>query len=84
MEFPIAREIPGRLRVALAGPIPDGDLGPLSAYLDACPDITAHTLYGRIGSLAVTYAPGEEARARVLAHLDALTRAVSAVTLAQK
>ena len=75
MEYRITREIPGRVRVALAGPVPDADLGPLCAHLEACPDITSFAVYARIGSLAITFpANDDDARARALAYLGAITR----------
>ena len=75
MEYTITREMPGRFRVALAGPVPDEDLGALCAHLEACPDIASFQVYGRIGSIAVTYAAGNEAaRTRALAYLGAIDR----------
>ena len=75
MEYTITREIPGRIRVALAGPVPDRDLGPLCTHLEACPDITSFTVYARIGSLAITFPAGDDpARSRALAYLGAIDR----------
>ena len=75
MEYTITREIPGRIRMALAGPVPDTDLAPLCAHLEACPDITSFTVYGRIGSVAITFPAGEAAaRTRALAYLSAIDR----------
>ena len=75
MEFTIEREIPGRLRVKLAGPVPENDMGPLSSLLDSCPDIVSSQVYPRIGAIAVVYGPSEEARGRALECLRGVNRA---------
>ncbi len=76
MQYTITREIPGRIRVALAGPVPDRDLAPFCACLQSCPDIGSFTVYGRIGSVAITFAAGDEtARTRALAYLGSIERA---------
>ena len=80
MEYSIEHEVPGRLRVRLAGPVPSDDLDPLTKVLLACPGVQDVTIYPRIGSLAVRYgeAPttsGEglaTARERALAALSAV------------
>ena len=73
MRYSIVREIPGRLRVKLAGPVPDADLDALYRVLGACADVAKATVYPRIGELAVAYgAQVDGARARVLAHLDGI------------
>lgn len=69
MEFSITREIPGRVRVRLAGPVPAADVDALCRAVGACPDVVRSTAYPRIGALAVAYRGGEDARGRVLAHL---------------
>ncbi len=74
MDFVIEREVPGRVRVKLAGPVPESDVGPLSALLDACPDIESSQVYPRIGSVALTYAATDEARSLVLSHLGSIER----------
>lgn len=69
MEFSITREIPGRVRVKLAGPVPEADVDALCRAVGACSDVVRSTAYPRIGALAVAYRGGEDARGRVLAHL---------------
>ena len=58
MDYTIETEMPGRIRVKLAGPVPQEDLGALEAALDTCPDIQTARVYPRIGSIAVTFAEG--------------------------
>ena len=53
MKYQIANELPGRLRVKLAGPVPPADLDALYRVLGACPDIAKSTVYPRIGSVAL-------------------------------
>ncbi len=72
MEFRIANEVPGRLRVLLAGPVPPADVDALSNAVLACADALQCTVYPRIGSLAVRYAGGECGRGRVLERLTAI------------
>ena len=55
MKFAIEKEIPGRMRVKLAGPVPQDDLGALEAVLDTCPDILRARVYPRIGAIAISY-----------------------------
>ena len=69
MEFSITREIPGRVRVKLAGPVPEADVDALCRAVGACSDVVRSTAYPRIGALAVAYRGGEDARGRVLGHL---------------
>ena len=69
MEFSITREIPGRVRVKLAGPVPEVDVDALCRAVGACSDVVRSTAYPRIGALAVAYRGGEDARGRVLGHL---------------
>ena len=69
MEFSITREIPGRVRVRLAGPVPAADVDALCRAVGACSDVVRSTAYPRIGALAVAYRGGEDARGRVLGHL---------------
>ena len=69
MKYQIANELPGRLRVKLAGPVPPADLDALYRVLGACPDIAKSTVYPRIGSVALTYNAAPGGRARVLEHL---------------
>ena len=75
MEFAIQREIPGRLRLKLAGPVPEEDLGPFSALVEECPDRVSSQVYPRIGVLAVVYRQSDEARSHVLGHLGSIGRA---------
>ena len=75
MEFTIEKEIPGRVRVKLIGPVPADDLGALEAVLDACPQIESSRVYPRIGSIAVAYEPGDAQRLRVLKYLCDIERA---------
>ena len=74
MYYTIEREIPGRVRVRLAGPLPECDVGPLVALLEACPDIESSRVYPRIGCVALTYAANDEARSLVLTHLGSIGR----------
>ena len=75
MEFAIQREIPGRLRLKLAGPVPEEDVGAFSALVEECPDIVSSQVYPRIGVLAVVYRQSDEARSHVLEHLGGIGRA---------
>ena len=74
MQYTIEKEICGRIRVKLVGPVPQEDLGALEAVLAACPDITGVRVYPRIGSIAVTYEPGEVNRLCVLKYLCDIER----------
>ena len=75
MEFAIQREIPGRLRLKLAGPVPEEDVGAFSALVEEWPDIVSSQVYPRIGVLAVVYRQSDEARSHVLEHLGGIGRA---------
>lgn len=57
MQYTLVSEIPGRLRIRLAGHVPPADVEPLRMALEKCPEVTAATVYPRIGSVAVCYAP---------------------------
>ena len=74
MKYTIEKEIPGRIRVKLIGPVPQEDLGALEAVLDECPDISSARVYPRIGSIAVTFEPAEDVRLRVLKYLCDIER----------
>ena len=74
MKYAIEKEMPGRVRVKLIGPVPQEDLGALEAVLDSCDYISSHRVYPRIGSIALTYEPGEKNRLRVLKHLCDIDR----------
>lgn len=69
MKYTIEREIPGRIRIRLIGPVPDADVGALEAVLAACPQIREARVYPRIGAVAVTFAPDDVTRLEVLAYL---------------
>jgi len=74
MQYSIEKEIPGRIRVKLVGPVPQEDLGALEAVLATCPDIISARVYPRIGAIAVTHEPDEVARLRVLKYLCDIER----------
>ena len=74
MEYTIEREMPGRVRVKLAGPVPDADMGPLCALLGECGAIEAYRVYPRIGSIAVSFEAQGDARDRALAFLGGIDR----------
>ena len=87
MRYAIEHEVPGRIRVKLAGRVPEGDLDALNKVLLEEPSITRAVIYPRVGSLAVFYAEPAEgdaatgagskscARDRALAALDAVDAA---------
>ena len=74
MYYTIERELPGRIRVSLAGPVPENDVGPLTALLDACPAVLSSQVYPHIGSIAITYAAADENRSLVLGRLASIER----------
>ncbi len=74
MEYRIHHEIPGRIRIKLAGPIPDSELDALIKVIDACPAVRKIQVYGRIGQVALEYDGGAEARERTLRHLKSISR----------
>lgn len=55
MQYTIVSEIPGRIRVNLAGIVPDADTEPLRVALEKAPAIESARVYARIGSVALTY-----------------------------
>lgn len=55
MQYTIVNEIPGRIRVNLAGIVPDADAEPLRVALEEAPTIESARVYARIGSVALTY-----------------------------
>ncbi|MBE6469826.1 MAG: heavy metal translocating P-type ATPase [Coriobacteriaceae bacterium] len=55
MQFTIEHEVPGRVRVRLAGRVPEGDVGALGRLLAAEPHITQVSIYPRAASIAVRY-----------------------------
>lgn len=75
MKYTIEREIPGRIRVKLIGPVPPEDLGALEAVLAECPAIREARVYPRIGAIAVAFDPGGVNRAKALAHLCSIDAA---------
>ena len=70
MRYAIEHEVPGRIRVKLAGRVPEADLDALNRVLLANPVIERATIYPRTGSLAVRFEPSD--RADVLAVLSAV------------
>lgn len=75
MKFSIEREVPGRLRAKLAGPVPLSDLDPLASLLSNAPCVEKATVYPRIGSVAIRYDASPGARDAVLAHLAGIDAA---------
>ena len=74
MDYLIEHELPGRMRIRLAGPVPDGDLDAFTTVLEEIPCVERAVVYPRIGSAAVSYRPTAEARdtvARRLSLIDA-------------
>ena len=55
MQYTIVSEIPGRLRVRLAGSVPEADVEPLQTALEKSPAIASACVYPRIGSVALAY-----------------------------
>ena len=49
MQITIEHEVPGRMRVKLAGRVPDADLDALRRVLLSAPAIAAVSIYPRIG-----------------------------------
>lgn len=78
MKYQIANELPGRLRVTLAGHVPPADLDALYRVIGQCPDVVKSTVYPRIGSVALTYRATPGARSRVLSHLSGIDAAAIA------
>ena len=69
MDFAPVKELPGRVRVKLRGPVPEGDVSALEQVVRACPDVTKATVYPRNGEIAISYAAGEGVKERVFCHL---------------
>ena len=70
MRFSVISEIPGRTRLQLAGPVPEGDLDALIKLSTDIKGVTKVRVYGRIGQMAIEYdAPR---RADVLGGLRAI------------
>lgn len=55
MQYTVVSEIPGRLRVRLAGSVPEADVEPLQTALEKSPAIASARVYPRIGSVALAY-----------------------------
>lgn len=72
MKYTIEHEIPGRIRVRLYGRVPEADVDALESLMTACPCVSSVNVYPRIGSLSVTFAGGDNARAAVLSTMDAV------------
>lgn len=76
MQYTIVSEIPGRVRVRLAGNVPETDVEPLRAALEKSPAIASARVYPRIGSVALAYdAADASARDAALAWLGMLDAA---------
>ena len=76
MQYTIVSEIPGRVRVRLAGNVPEADVEPLQAALEKSPAIASARVYPRIGSVALAYdAADASARDAALAWLGMLDTA---------
>ena len=70
MRFSVISEIPGRTRLQLAGPVPEGDLDALIKLSTDIKGVTKVRVHGRIGQMAIEYdAPR---RADVLGGLRAI------------
>ena len=73
MRYAIEHEVPGRLRVKLAGRVPESDLDALNKVLLEDDAVSRAVIYPRVGSIALFYdAAAEGARDRALAALDAV------------
>ena len=55
MEFSIIKEIPGRARLKLAGPVPEEDLDALIKLTKEIDGVRRVQLYGRIGQMSVDF-----------------------------
>ena len=55
MQYKLVSEIPGRVRVDLAGRVPEADAEPLRVALEKSPAVETARVYARIGSVALTY-----------------------------
>ena len=74
MEYHIHHEIPGRVRIRLAGTVPDSELDALIKVVSDCPAVRKVQVYGRIGQMAIEYGGGAQERNKVLEHLRNITR----------
>lgn len=57
MKFSIIKEIPGRARLRLAGPVPEEDLDALIKLAKEIDGVRRVQLYGRIGQMSVDFEP---------------------------
>lgn len=57
MKFSIIKEIPGRARLQLAGPVPESDLDALIKVSKEIEGVRRVKVYARIGQMAVDFAP---------------------------
>lgn len=55
MKFSIIKEIPGRVRLKLTGPVPEGDLDALIKLAKEIDGVRRVQLYGRIGQMSVDF-----------------------------
>lgn len=55
MRFSVISEIPGRTRLQLAGPVPEGDLDALMKLSTDIKGVTKFRVYGRIGQMAIEF-----------------------------
>lgn len=72
MNYTIQHEVPGRVRVKLAGRVPEADIDALTRALRQHSVIQKATVYPRMGSLAVEFEPA--ARDQALAAIAAIDR----------
>lgn len=76
MQYTIVSEIPGRLRVRLAGSVPEADVEPLQTALEKSPAVASARVYPRIGSVALAYDEADAtARDKALSWLGMLDAA---------
>ena len=76
MQYTIVSEIPGRLRVRLAGSVPEADVEPLQTALEKSPAVASARVYLRIGSVALAYDEADAtARDKALSWLGMLDAA---------
>lgn len=69
MQYAIEHDLPGRVRIKLAGRVPDEDVDAFLTVLEDGPFVEKAVVYPRIGSAALTYRVADGARESVLAHL---------------
>lgn len=76
MRYTIVNDTPGRLRVRLAGNVPEADVEALKLALERCQAVGSARVYPRIGSVALAYdAAAEGAREEALNWLGMLDAA---------